>query len=239
MRASDITAAADSAYQGKNYVDAARLYQAEVDSVGPTSDLYYNIGNCYYRTGSQGRAVLYYERSLKLNPRNRDARANLDFINSRLTDRPGERGTFLGNVCDKISSYLSPDAWAILGVIAFVLVAIGVLLYFFVESVGLRKIGFFGGGLMVVVTVLSIVFGLRAASIMTATDRAVVIVPSTILSTAPRVPSSAAEEAFMLHEGAVVTVLDEVKVSEGKTWLRVEFDNTHIAWIESEVTARI
>lgn len=242
IQAGELTAKADSAYAGKNYVEAVQLYQAEIDSVGPTSALYYNIGNCYYRMGSQGRAILNYERALKMNPRNADAIANLDFINSRLTDRPGERGTFLDNVGNSIASVMSANLWAVVGVVAFALVGIGILLYFFVENIAVRKIGFFGAGVMLVVVIVSVLFGLRAASNATATNRAVVLVQSTILSTVPRTPSSSAEEAMMLHEGAVVTILDEVIVTSGDKeiiWLDVEFDNNHRAWIDASAVERI
>ena len=237
INASELTAAADSAYLGKNYIEAAKLYQAEIDSVGPSSALYYNIGNCYYRTGSIPRAILNYERALKLNPRNKDAKANLDFINSRLTDRPGERGTFLGSVVDAVASTFSANAWAIIAIVCFALFGAGVLLYFFAGGVHAQKTGFFGGGIMLLLAIVAVIFGLRAAALASATDRAVVIAPSVILSTAPRVPTSAAEEAFMLHEGSIVEILDEVNVKNGNettTWLDVEFDNSHRAWINAD-----
>lgn len=231
---------ADSAYNEKNYVEAIKLYQAEIDSIGPTSDLYYNIANCYYRLGKQGKAVVGYERALRMNPRNNDASTNLDFINSRLVDRPGERGTFLGNIYDTVTNYARSDTWAWIALISFVLTAAGALLYFFTSDVMLRKTGFFGGGVMLIVCVITIFLSINAADIQTSRDKAVVIVPSTILSTAPRTPSNAEEEAMMLHEGALLKILDSVNVSDdGKTgvqWLEVEFDNTHRAWINASDT---
>lgn len=233
-------AMADSAYNEKDYISAIGLYMTEIDSVGPSSDLFYNIGNCYYRTGAIGKAVVAYERALKLNPRNKDAATNLDFINSRLVDRPGERGTFIVNMLNSASDVISANGWAWIGAFCFILAAGGVLLYFFANGVMARKTGFFGGAAMLLLSIISVSMSVIASRAMTSRDRAVVIVPSAILSTTPRTPSTQAEEAMMLHEGAVVTIVDSVTVATTDSipakWFQVDFDNTHRAWINADGT---
>ncbi len=235
--AGDNLSVADSAYYGKNYVEAINLYQAEIDSVGPSSDLHYNLGNCYYRLSKPGKAVVEYQRALLLNPANKDAKTNLDFINSRLVDRPGERGSFITNLYESVAGLLTPDAWAWIAALSFLCVAGGVLLYFFTSNVTARKAGFFGGAVMLIICVATLILSLKSASLVTARDRAVVVVPSTILSTSPRVPSKADEEAMKLHEGALLKILDSVTTTGADSvktrWMEVEFDNNHRAWINS------
>ena len=82
--ASDLTAKADSAYMNDQFAEAARLYLEAAEQEGTSSDLYYNIGNSYYRQNKLGEAILYYERAIRLDPLNKDARTNLEFVNTRI-----------------------------------------------------------------------------------------------------------------------------------------------------------
>lgn len=88
------------------------MYLNVIQQQGASAKLYYNLGNSYYRLGEMGNAILAYERALRLDPSDDDVRNNLAFVNARITDRPGERGTFLGNALDAISAYMHSNAWA-------------------------------------------------------------------------------------------------------------------------------
>lgn len=232
-----LLADADSAYMNDNFAEAVRLYQAVIDSIGPSSEIYYNLGNSYYRAGKPGMAIVSYERALRLNPRNYDANTNLDFVNSRVIDKPGERGTLIGNVMDSVALKLQSDEWAWLAFGAFVVFLGAVALYLFCDRVILRKIGFFGGFCILLFCVGAGFFSARCAAICTSTDKAVITIPSTILSTSPRPPKDRTEEALMLHEGTSMKILDSVssiRDSVKSTWVEVMIDNNHRAWISRE-----
>lgn len=238
----DIVARADSAYNGQRYTDAATLYTLAIDSCGPSAALYYNLGNCYYRLNRPGKAILNYNRALRLDPTDSDAAENLDFVTSRLPDRIGQRGSFIANSIDTIARLLTSDTWAYIALAAFILTVAAVLLYIFNSNVLIRKTGFFGGGILLLITIITILLSIRGAAIARADNAAVVTAQSTILSTVPRTPASPAEEAMMLHEGATLTILDSVSVTTDSvttTWLDVLIDNDHRAWINAAHTERI
>lgn len=94
---------ADSAYNKEDYRSAIELYRSSIDNEGQSSDIYYNLANAYYRADKLGMAVVNYERALKLDPTNSDARANLEFVRSRIQDRPEDDSAFLSNVQDRKS----------------------------------------------------------------------------------------------------------------------------------------
>lgn len=240
--AGDDIARADSAYNGDNFQLAVKLYTAAIAKQGPSADLYYNLGNSYYRLKQTGKAVLCYERALRLDPTDSDLRANLEFVNSKLTDRPGERGTFIGNALDSAASCATSNAWARGALILFAITLGEIALYIFTSQIGLRKLGFFGAIVTLLLTVVALFLSFRAASIETADDKAVITEPSTILSTSPRRPLNSSEEAMMLHEGTVVTILDSVTTtgdSIKSTWYNVEIDNARRAWINSADVEKI
>ena len=74
-------------YEAGEFEEAVNLYEEAVERGAVAPELFYNLGNAYYKSGSLGKAVLYYERSLRLAPRDEDARANLTLVQSMLRDR--------------------------------------------------------------------------------------------------------------------------------------------------------
>ena len=77
---------ADSLYAAEHYQQAAQCYESVLKN-GVSADLYYNLGNCYYRMDDMTRAVLNYERALLLSPGDRDVRLNLQMARSKTIDK--------------------------------------------------------------------------------------------------------------------------------------------------------
>lgn len=234
--AGNLVEKADSAYAGQRFTEAIELYSAAIDSLGASADTYYNLGNSYYRANNPGMAVVSYNRALRLDPTHKDARANLDFVTSKLPDHPGDKGTFIGNSVDAAATSLTTDAWAWIALLCFILAASAVMVYIFTGNVMWRKAGFFGGGALSVLTILALALSIRGAAIARSHNEAVVTASSAILSSSPRQPASNAEEVMMLHEGATLRIIDSVSVetdSVKQTWLDVEVDNQHRAWINA------
>lgn len=236
ISATSLTEQADSAYAADDFAAALSLYQEALDTDGASADLWYNIGNTQYRLGNLGLAVVAYERSLRLDPANPDTRANLEFVLSRTTDRPGDTGSFISNSADAIASSVSPNAWAWVAIGLFTLCMLSLGVYMFGSEVIVRKTGFFGAIILFIITIVTVGIALRAASNASAKDRAVITAASTILSTSPREPKDRSEEAMLLHEGTRVRILDSVAApgdTTGLKWYDVSIDNHHRAWIKS------
>ena len=233
---------ADSAYTADNFAEAAELYRQIISTEGTSPELLYNLGNCYYRLGQPGKAIVSYERALRIDPTFADARTNLAFVNSRIVDRPGERGSFMSNTFDRAATAQSANSWAWLAFVLFVVTAAGIALYLFAENVTMRKIGFFGAGALFILFAVSIVLAFRGRAIAMNHDVAIITTPSVILSTSPREPKDRNEEAMLLHEGSKMIILDSISAQNdttGMKWLDVQVDNAHRAWIKSTAVERI
>lgn len=233
---------ADSAYAADDFARAAALYQEVMKSEGTSSALYYNLGNCYYRLGKPGLAIVNYERALRLDPSDASAKANLEFVNSKIFDRQGDRGSFMSNAFDNAATFTSSNAmaWTAFALFALCLCAVG--LYIFASSIGLRKVGFFGAIVLLIGCIVTAVLAIRGAHIATNRNFAIITSPSALLSTSPREPKDRREEAMLLHEGTKVEILDSISAqndSTGLKWLDVQVDNNHRAWIKSSDVERI
>ena len=123
---------ANEAYAQEDYIKAIELYEQTLKEQGVSSDLYYNLGNAYYKHNEFAKAILNYERALLLNPGNEDARFNLDMANTHIVDKIDPVGRFFLSVwIDSLRSFLSSNAWAVIGIVSFLLFLLGCYLYLF------------------------------------------------------------------------------------------------------------
>lgn len=227
---------ANAAYQRDDFNSALSLYEQAAKEDGTSSLLYYNMGNTHYRLGNMGKAVLCYERALLLDPSNDDARTNLEFVNDKLQLKIDRGSSFVSDTIGGFVRSIASDTWAQLGIASFILLLVAVLVYIFAEAVILRKIGFFGGGVLLLVSIVSNICAFYTHSIAVNKSYAIVTIPSATLSTSPRVPKDKSEEAFMLSEGTKVEIVDSVQGAvDGEVimWLDVKADDQHRAWIRS------
>lgn len=241
VSASSLVEQADSAYNETAYTRALELYTEAIDSLGVSSDLYYNIANTYYRLGDLGRAVLWYERALQLDPTNSDARENLKFVNTRITDKPNDNRSIITRVYDRIVNSTSANTWSWVTFYLFTLMVISFVGYLISTKVVVRKAFFFGGGSLIIMTIIALMFSFTASSRSSSHNNGVITSPSSQLSTAPREATDASTQAFMLHEGTKVEIVDSVIPAGGSSapvWYEVKIGNAR-AWINGKDIERI
>lgn len=196
-------ASADSAYTAKDYRRAADLYEAQLkQGVSPT--IYYNLGNAYYRLNELPRAVLAYERALKYDPANADARYNLAVCQSKLavrTDTASEM--FFVSWTKGLISAHSVDFWADAAILAFALCLLAFTGYRLLSRVLWRKLSFS----LSVLCLLCFAFCITAAAVQHhrfATEVRAVVMTDTTLA-----PDDKQTKALPLVSGTTVIILDE------------------------------
>ena len=220
-------AGADSAYVRGEYQQAIKDYEALLKQ-GASADLYYNLGNAYYRTENITRAVLNYERALLLSPGDRDIRFNLQIAQAKTIDRiVPETEMFFFTWYKSLVNLMSVDGWARTALASLALVIILLLVYLFSDRLWLRKIGFFAGISLLVLFILSNIFAWQQKQNLLFRKGAIVITPSvTVKST----PASNGTDLFILHEGTKVVIKD----GSMKDWKEIRLADGKEGWIESK-----
>lgn len=231
--------AADEAYMRgtrQDYLEAIRLYKEAIDRQGTSAAIYYNLGNAYFRVDSLAKAIINYERALRIDPTDEDIRANLDFVNSKIIDAPSTDA--ISNVLvDKSMRMFSANGWAVVSLVIFIVVLLLAAGYIFSKNVQLRKVYFFAGIGLLIVNVLAIIITVNAASVANDKSEAIVVVSSTQLSTSPSTPLDESQKAMLLHEGSKVKVIRELSTPNDprvKKWVEVEAVGDNRAWIDAE-----
>lgn len=211
---------ADSAYVKGNYQRAAAIYEELLEG-GDSYQLYYNLGNCYYRMDDITHAIIAYERALMLSPGDADVRFNLQLARSKTVDKiVPESEMFFFTWYKALVNQSSVDGWARMALLTLALAIVLLLIYLFTEPVWLRKLGFFGGLLMLSATLLCNVFAWQQKQMLSERSGAIILESAVPVKSTPE-PSGT--DLFILHEGTKVEIVDgsmrgwsEIRVPDGK-----------------------
>lgn len=219
--------AANAAYSEGRWTDAVNDYE-RISGMGlESASLYCNIGDAFFKDGNLAKAILYYERALKLDPSYEDARYNLELMNAAIQDRIDPVPEFILKVWARDICYImDSDAWAVCFIIFLALTLAMVLLFVLAPSVGGRRTGFFVGIVMLLCAAFSLGFSVWQMKDYMSADEAVVMRPVASVKSSPSAESST--DLFILHEGAKVRILDEV----GR-WSNIELADGRQGWLPS------
>lgn len=217
---------ADAEYKRGNYQQAIKDYE-ELLKQGVNADLYYNLGNAYYRTDNVTQAILAYERALMLSPGDDDIRFNLQFATSKTIDKiTPESKMFFVTWYQSLVNFTSVDNWAVMAIASIVLVLLLVLMFLFGPNVMLRKIGFYGGCLFFVLFVFCNFFAYQQKYNLQNRTAAIVIAPSV---TVKKTPANGSSDVFVIHEGTKVDITDKGL----KDWRGIRLADGREGWLQT------
>jgi tetratricopeptide (TPR) repeat protein len=192
-----------------------------------SAQLYYNLGNAYFRDNQLGQAILNYERALLLDPGDSDIRHNLRFANNRKVDRITPAGDiFISNWFKAIRNLYSSNTWAIIAIISFVLFILLLAAYLFVSVIWIRKTAFYSAIVIFLLMIVFNIFSFSQKREQIRGDTAIVMVGSAGVNASPDDNSN---ELFELHEGTKV----KIKNSDGN-WFEIEIDNGSVGWTRKD-----
>lgn len=216
----------DSAYMKNDFAAAIQIYEVLLNK-GEAADIYYNLGNSYYKADNIAKAILNYERALLLQPGNADYRANLEVARSKTIDKmEAVPEIFFITWIKSLINSMSVNAWAICGIMCFILLIVSIYFFVFSKQIVWKKIGFIAGILFLIFVILSNVFAAEQKDRLLNRNKAIVMSPSvTVRST----PSEGGTSLFVLHEGSKVNLKD----SSMKDWKEICLDDGKVGWLPS------
>lgn len=232
------------AYNNKDYAQAVASFEAIVALDYASAEVYYNLGNAYFRLGEQpsnlrafgngelGRAVLNYERALKLNPTMENARYNLDLAKELTNDTEAVPEGFLVRMWRSLAGLCTTNTWATISLSMLFATALLVLLYLLHSSIVIRKFAFFAAIVTAIVFVLGTALSLTQLASATDNSRAVILTNDTTPVHAS--PDSGSKIIRQPSQGVTV-VVERV---EGD-WTEVRFADGEEGWIRTSSVENI
>lgn len=216
---------ADKEYAKGNYLQASKDY-SDLLKVGESVELYYNLGNCYYRLGNITKSIIAYEKAHRLSPSDRDVTFNLEFVREKTIDKiERQEKNFFSAGYTMLQNLMDMDAWARLSIVAFFACLGMAMLFLLGRDEWMRKLGFYVALLSVFVFVFSTLFAWQQKHNFDARDRAVVVAPS---SSVKLTPSDSSADAVVVHEGTAVQIVDRTM----SDWYSVKLDDGKEGWLK-------
>ncbi len=218
---------ANTLYINGDYAGAAAAYEALSAEGYVGGKLFYNLGNAYFKAGELGRAVLNYNKALKLVPNDRDAAYNLAVANGYVKDKiDAVPEFFLSRWIRAWRSSLDSNAWAARSLVLLAAALAGVLVFLLEERRGWRKAGFVAAAVFFVLFVFAVVFAAVEKKEFTEASEAVVMVQAVSVKSAPEKGGS---DLFIIHEGTKVDVL-----SSFDGWTEIMIADGNKGWVPSD-----
>ena len=219
--------AANEAYAQERWEDAVNDYTAIAEASMESAPLWCNLGSAWYKNGNLGKAILCYERALKLDPSYEDARYNLELLNAMKLDRlESVPELILATWMKNLGRTLDSDSWAVCFLVFLVLTLAMVLLFILGSSATSRRAGFFTGVVCLLLAVASLSFSLWQKNEYMKADKAIIMKPVSSVKSSPS--GDSAKDLFVLHEGTNVQVLDNVG-----GWSNIELSDGRQGWLPS------
>jgi tetratricopeptide (TPR) repeat protein len=223
---------ANKAYASENYTNAIELYKQVLDQGFEASELYYNIGNAFYKLNQLPSAILYYEKARKLNPGSEDIDFNLKVVNNKISDKIEPLPElFYIRWINSVIRLFSFDEWAKISIVFFIISMFMIAVYYASKILIIRKTGFYIAIVAFTFSVLVLLISISSYQQYISQHEAIVFSPTITVKSSPDEKSI---DLFVVHEGTKVKIIDKIG-----QWLEIRIPNGSVGWLPSSSVERI
>lgn len=216
---------ANELYSKNQFEEAIIKYESILSQGYESADLYYNLGNAYFKSKQIPKSILYYERAKRIAPNDEDIRFNIEFANQMVVDKiEALPKPFFLKWGESILNLTTSKGWAVSSISIFILMLSFIGVYFFSRSVALRKLSF-------ALAIVSLIFSFAAFSMagkqkkkMIKHDHAIIFTPTVTVKSSP---DESGTDLFVIHEGLKV----QIKQNLGN-WTEIRMANGNSGWIK-------
>ena len=218
---------ANAFYEQKQY-DSAAFYYEQITALKPkNAEVYYNLGNTYYRLNKIPMAVLNYERALEIDPDYTQARDNLSITQGRIGNHiPKANDIFFITWWQSVSSARNATGWSAGALCAFVLIIVSLWVRRFMKKGNRLPVQVTGILIFVCLCLLTLAF-ISAGNSEKATGAVVMEHDSPLMNDQQK-----GKPLALVPEGTTVKILDEKGM-----WVEVSLPDGRNGWLlQNQIT---
>lgn len=228
----DLLQKANELYVKEQFTESIEVYNQILKTNLESPEVYFNLGNAYYKTSQYPLAILNYERAKLLSPDDEDIEFNLQVANQFVVDSIQELpGIFITRWWESLVNSQTTDNWALISIISFLIFLTLSGLYFFARSGNLRRTAFWTACLLLTFSILSWSFAASQKSRLVDHTFAIVMQPTVTIKSSP---SEKGTNLFVVHEGLKVKITDKLG-----DWLEVRLADGKKGWLETQSIEKI
>lgn len=218
---------ANDFYAQGNYSQAIELYKQVLDNDMIAFELYYNLGNSYFKNNDLGRAILYYEKAKLLKPANEKNNHNLEFARQQIkNDVEKIPEFFVSKFFRNFVASRSSNFWAIVSITSFILSLSAIVLFLLSPKKSVKKIGFAFAIVLIITSLTTFSFANKAKKLLVGEKYAIVVESAAVKSS----PTETGNDIFVLPVGVKVSLQEQ-----SENWYEIKLENGNIGWINSEL----
>jgi tetratricopeptide (TPR) repeat protein len=218
---------ANSLYENEQFVEAIDLYEELTNNNITSADLFYNLGNAYYRVNNIGLSIYNYSRALKLNPSDEDIKFNLEIAKLKTIDKFDEVPKFfLDDLSNTISNLFNESTWTFINLFFAILTGVFIVLFNITRDIFVKKLSIILSFLVIGLFLVSFYFGYHQSNYQFKATNGVIISPSAYIKSGPDDKST---DILILHEGTTFDLLEEYK-----DWNKIKLSDGNVGWIDDE-----
>jgi len=218
-------------YRNENYEQAENLYLSILEEGMHSADLYFNLGNTYYKLNQLGPSIYYYEKGLQLEPRNKDILNNLHYAKQATIDvLQTQENKGVKDFYYSFLQMLSPNTWAVMSIMISFLLASSFLLYYFTKKSTLKRLWFIGGLILLVGLCVNIFFSYQSLKL---SNKKYAIIWQEEVEVRDG-PTTGNTLIYYLHEGTKIAIM-----YEEDNWARILLEDGNEGWVKKQVFKRL
>lgn len=219
-------------YAKEQFKKAIDTYNQILMTNMESPELYFNLGNAYYKNGQTTQAILNYERARLLAPNDEDIAFNLQVANQKVVDSIQELpGVFIVRWWNSLVSSFGADTWAVISIISFIVFLVMLGFYFFAKTSDIRRATFWAGCFLIAFSMLTGSFGATQKGRLVNHNFAIVMQPTVTVKSSP---SEKGTNLFVVHEGLKVKITDRIG-----EWVEIRLADGNKGWMPGEAIERI
>ena len=221
----DVFVVANEKYNSLDFVGAIEKYNELLIGGFHSPELYFNLGNAYYKLDSLAQSIYYYEKGLKYFPNDSGLTQNLEYLNNlTIDDIESLPEDIVSKQFNYFLNYFSLNTWSIITIITAIISCVLFLLYFLSKSSKYKRTYFTIFILSFILTSSLLYINFKIYNVQTTLEFGIVFEEVVEVNFEPNDKS---EVLFEIHEGTKVEVIENFDMD----WLKIKLSNGQIGWI--------
>jgi tetratricopeptide (TPR) repeat protein len=222
---------ANEAFMQEDFEKAISLYE-QISQEFESAELYLNLGNTYYKTGSMAHAIYFYEKALKISPIMEAASQNLAIANQQIIDKIKPKNELdFSSWWYSFLHFRGGNFWAKISILAIGLSCLGFILLKVSKAIKIRQLGFYFFIINLGFALLSTYFAWQQTVVSKTANAAIIFDLKVDVKASPL---ETAKNLFILHDGTKVEI-----ITKEKDWVEIKIADGSIGWVKAEVLREI